>query len=116
MLSFSPVLERRICTDLWIQWDDSTVETVRTKRAGDQPATYSMLPAPGELPVAVRRLEHELELDGTFEEHVHDFPGLAYFPTDGGVLRTGRQARRIEAGDLFVIAPGDVMGHIRATD
>jgi AraC-like DNA-binding protein len=32
------------------------------------------------------------------------------------LLRTGRRAWPIEAGDLFVIAPGDVMGHIKAAD
>ncbi len=46
----------------------------------------------------------------------HDFPGLAYFPTAGGLLRTGRRSWSIEAGALFVVAPGDVMGHITATD
>lgn len=75
-----------------------------------------MLPAPGELPVATWRLEHGWEGTGTFEEHAHDFPGLAYFETTGGLLRTGRRAWPIEAGDLFIIAPGDVMGHIHATD
>jgi AraC family transcriptional regulator, transcriptional activator of pobA len=75
-----------------------------------------MLPAPGEVPVATWRLEHGWERTGSFEEHVHDFPGLAYFETSGGLLRTGRRTWPIQAGDLFVIAPGDVMGHINATD
>ena len=83
---------------------------------GDRPATYSMTPTPGELPVAAWRLEHDGDINGSFEEHTHDFPGLAYFQTSGGLLRTGRQAWPIEAGDLFVIAPGDVMGQIHATD
>ncbi|WP_199848221.1 AraC family transcriptional regulator [Streptomyces dysideae] len=92
------------------------MRTVRKAPSRDRPATYSMLPAPGELPVATWRLEHGWESTGTFEEHAHDFPGLAYFETTGGLLRTGRRAWPIEAGDLFVIAPGDVMGHIHATD
>ncbi|MFE1853668.1 MULTISPECIES: helix-turn-helix transcriptional regulator [unclassified Streptomyces] len=92
------------------------MRTVRRAPAGDGPATYSMLPAPGELPVATRRLDHSWENTGTFEEHAHDFPGLAYFPTAGGLLRTGRRSWSIEAGALFVVAPGDVMGHITATD
>lgn len=75
-----------------------------------------MRPAPGELPVSTWRLEHGRGFDGTFEEHSHDFPGLAYFPTGGGRLRTGRRAWPIEAGDLFVIAPGDTMGQIHAAD
>jgi AraC-like DNA-binding protein len=82
----------------------------------DRPATYSMLLAPGELPVSTWRLERGWEVNGSFEEHAHDFPGLAYFQTTGGLLRTGRRTWPIEAGDLFVIAPGDVMGSIDATD
>jgi AraC family transcriptional activator of pobA len=108
-------MELRICTDPWLRWDDSTVRTVRTAPSRDRPATYSMLPTPGELPVAVWRLEHGWERD-FFEEHVHDFPGLAYFENSGGLLRTGRRTWPIEAGDLFVIAPGDVMGHVTAAD
>jgi AraC family transcriptional regulator, transcriptional activator of pobA len=82
----------------------------------DRPATYSMLPAPGELPVSVWRLEHAWETSDCFEEHAHDFPGLAYFQTTGGLVRTGGRSWPIEAGDLFVIAPGDVMGRMCAAD
>lgn len=91
------------------------MRTVRAAPGRDRPATYSMLPSPGELPVSTWQLEHGMEID-TFEEHAHDFPGLAFFETGGGRLRTGRQAWPIEAGDLFVIAPGDVIGHIHAAD
>ncbi|MFF4831819.1 helix-turn-helix domain-containing protein [Streptomyces sp. NPDC001315] len=92
------------------------MRTVRKAPGRDRPATYSMLPAPGELPVAIWRLEQGWESPGTFEEHAHDFPGLAYFQSAGGLLRTGRRAWPIEAGDLYVIAPGDVMGHIHPRD
>jgi AraC-like DNA-binding protein len=116
MPTFSLFLELRICTDSWFPWDDSTVRTVRTAPGRDRPATYSMVPVPGELPVATWRLEHGREINSSFEEHAHDFPGLAYFQSTGGLLRTGRRAWPIEAGDLFVIAPGDLMGRIHATD
>ncbi len=106
--------ELLVCTDPWLQWDDSTVRTTRTAQAGTP--TYSMTPAPGELPVATWRLEHGWEAGGSFEEHTHDFPGLAYFETTGGLLRTGRRVWPIEAGDLFVIAPGDLMGRVQAAD
>ncbi|HYQ69444.1 AraC family transcriptional regulator [Actinophytocola sp.] len=92
------------------------MRTVRTSPTGTRPATYSMRLAPGELPVATWRLEHGWRPDGSFEEHAHDFPGLAYFQTTAGRLRTGRQVWPIEAGDLFVIAPGDMMGDIHAGD
>jgi AraC-like DNA-binding protein len=75
-----------------------------------------MLPSPGELPMAVWRLDHDVRRYATFEEHAHDFPGIAYFETTGGVLRTGRQEWSVREGDLFVIAPGDVMGHTRPAD
>jgi AraC family transcriptional regulator, transcriptional activator of pobA len=116
MPKFLPLLELQVCTDPWFQWDDSTVRTVRTAPGRDRPATYSMVPVPGELPVAAWRLEHGGQINGSFEEHAHDFPGLAYFESTGGLLRTGRRGWPIEAGDLFVIAPGDVMGRAHATD
>jgi AraC family transcriptional activator of pobA len=97
-------------------WDDSTMRTVRTAPGEGRPATYSMRQAPGEPPVSTWRLEHTWAAAGSFEEHAHDFPGLAYFETTGGSLRTGRRTWPIEAGDLFVIAPGDLMGDIRAED
>jgi AraC family transcriptional regulator, transcriptional activator of pobA len=92
------------------------VRTVRTAPGPDRPATYSMALAPGELPVATWRLNHDWYAEDSFEEHAHDFPGLAYFPSAGGRLRTGRRVWPIEAGDLFVIAPGDVMGRIHVSD
>src|ERR1044071_694092 len=75
-----------------------------------------MQPSPGELPMAAWRLNHDVRLASTFEEHAHDFPGIAYFETAGGVLRTGRQEWSVREGDLFVIAPGDVRRHITAAD
>lgn len=92
------------------------MRTVRSAPSPDRPATYSMALVPGELPVATWRLEHGWEAGATFEEHAHDFPGLAYFQRTGGRLRTGRRTWPIEAGDLFVIAPGDVMGRVHAAD
>jgi AraC family transcriptional regulator, transcriptional activator of pobA len=101
---------------MWLQWDDSTVQTTRMASSPDRPPTYSMRRAPGELPVSSWRLEYGWESDDSFEEHAHDFPGLAYFETAGGRLRTGKRVWPIEAGDLFVIAPGDVMGSFHPAD
>ncbi|MFI7673896.1 AraC family transcriptional regulator [Actinophytocola sp. NPDC049390] len=92
------------------------MRTVRAAPDRDRPATYSMRPAPGEPPVMAWRLTHDWQSQGPFEEHAHDFPGLVYFPTSGGTLRTGRRAWPVAAGDLFVVAPGDVMGHVHAAD
>ena len=95
------------------QWDDLPVRTVRRPDRSGQPATYTMVPAPGELPVSSWHLpDHSWDSVATFDEHAHDFPILAYFEKSAGVLRAGRQVWRIEEGDLFVVAPGDVMGRM----
>lgn len=82
----------------------------------DEPATYTWQPVPGELSVAVMTLGHDADINGAHEAHSHDFPGLAFFSGDGGIVRTGKQVRHVEAGDLFVIAPGDVMGQAHCDD
>lgn len=92
---------------------------MRTRRAplnNDGPATYRWQPAPGEVSVAVMPLGHDIGVDGAHEAHSHDFPGIAYFAADGGIVRTGKQVRHVQAGDLFVIAPGDVMGQSHSDD
>ncbi|WP_285633774.1 AraC family transcriptional regulator [Lentzea sp. NBRC 102530] len=92
------------------------MRTRRTRMSGDEPAQYAWRPAPGELSVAAVRLGHGAEINGAHEAHSHDFPGIAYFEESGGIVRHGRQVRHVEAGDLFVIAPGDVMGQARGDD
>ena len=42
--------------------------------------------------------------------HTHDFLALRYFEGGGGSLRLGEREWRIEAGDAYVIAPGEVIG------
>lgn len=110
-------LDLQFCIDPWFEWDDSTMRTVRRAPSSDLPATYSMVLAPGELPVITWRMDHGWQGGtGTFEEHAHDFPGIAYFETSGGQLRTGRRTWPIEAGDLYIVGPGDLMGHIDASE
>ncbi len=92
------------------------MRTRRTPLSRDQPATYTWRPSPGELAVAVVPLGHDADINGAHEAHSHDFPGIAYFGADGGIVRTGKQVREVEAGDLFVIAPGDVMGKAHSDD
>ncbi|MDX3660307.1 AraC family transcriptional regulator [Streptomyces sp. ID05-26A] len=92
------------------------MRTQRTPLQGDEPAKYAWQPVPGELAVAALRLGHGADFDGAHEAHSHDFPGIAFFEASGGVVRHGKHARQVEAGDLFVIAPGDVMGQARSDD
>jgi AraC family transcriptional activator of pobA len=42
--------------------------------------------------------------------HAHEFIVLAFFARGGGSLRLGAREWGIEAGDAFVIAPGEVVG------
>jgi AraC family transcriptional activator of pobA len=93
-----------------------TVRARRTVLSGAEPAVYRWQPQPGELSVATMRLGHDADINGAHEEHSHDFPGLAYFWADGGIVRMGKQSRHVEAGDLFVIAPGDVVGQAHCDD
>ena len=44
------------------------------------------------------------------QAHTHDFLTLRYFEGGGGSLRLGEREWRIEAGDAYVIAPGEVVG------
>ncbi|HET9140174.1 AraC family transcriptional regulator [Actinophytocola sp.] len=94
------------------------MRTVRASPGRGHPPTYALAPLPGEPPVATWRLDHTHVPGRTsrFEEHAHDFPGIAYFDTSGGTLRTNRRSWPIEAGDLYVIGPGDVMGPMDPDD
>ncbi len=85
------------------------MQTVRVGAGGDLPPTYGLAPMPSELPVAVWRLDHAAPAQG-HRTHAHDFPVIAYFETGRGELTTAGRAWPIEAGDVFVIAPGDIMG------
>jgi AraC-like DNA-binding protein len=42
--------------------------------------------------------------------HFHDFLVLAYFERGGGSLRLGKRQWRIAAGDVYIVAPGEVIG------
>jgi len=42
--------------------------------------------------------------------HAHDFLALAYFERGGGLIRLGDREWQVEAGDAYVIAPGEVVG------
>lgn len=42
--------------------------------------------------------------------HAHDFLVLAYFERGGGSVRLGRKLWSVRSGDVFIIAPGEVIG------
>ena len=63
-------------------------------------------------PVRVLRFPlRESHRGGLVEQaHTHEFLSLAYFERGGGSLRLGAREWRVEAGDAYVIAPGEVVG------
>jgi AraC-like DNA-binding protein len=42
--------------------------------------------------------------------HAHDFLVLTYFERGGGSIRVGGRQWRVETGDVYVVAPGEVVG------
>jgi AraC-like DNA-binding protein len=102
--------------DPWEEWDDiamptvGTMRTVRVRTPRGMPATYGIVPAPGELPVWVWPLGALVGSDRPREEHSHEFPGLVYFDGADGTVTLGGRTEQVRAGDLYVIAPGDVIG------
>jgi AraC-like DNA-binding protein len=71
---------------------------------------YAMVPAPGELPLAVWRLGHGDTVAARSGTHAHDFPLMAFSESSSGPLSSDSPSFSLEAGDLLVVAPGTVMG------
>lgn len=86
------------------------MRTVRLDTGRDGPPTYSLAPAPGEVPVVVWHLDHTEAAAPRRDRHVHDFPLAVYVDDAGGALTAGGRTWAVEVGDVFVIAPGDVVG------
>ncbi len=64
-------------------------------------------------PVSVVRFPHRKPHRGglqTGQAHTHDFLALTYFERSGGSLRLGEREWSVEAGDAYVVAPGEVIG------
>ncbi len=84
-----------------------------TSRRADGPPVYTYDRVPGVPPVSVLRFdETELLADGqvTAHAHAHDFLVLAYFERAGGAFTLGARSWSIEAGEVYLIAPGEVVG------
>src|SRR5436309_12608271 len=84
------------------------METVRVGHDG--PPTFALAPRPGELPVAVWRLDNAPPARGRHMAHAHDFPMVVYSADAHGTVPAGGRDRVIAAGDLFVVAPGEILG------
>lgn len=87
------------------------VRRVPGGRAGGLPVR-AFEAVPGVPPVRVLRFPlRGPHRSGLSEQvHTHDFLSLAYFEGGGGSLRLGDTEWWVEAGDAYVIAPGEVIG------
>jgi AraC family transcriptional activator of pobA len=87
-------------------------------KKGEGPPVHTFEVVPGVPPVNVLRLlgrERQLGLPpagppAAGYAHSHDFLVLAYFEQGGGSLRLGGREWPVEAGDAYVISPGEVVG------
>ena len=82
-------------------------------RAGGLPVrTFEAVP--GVPPVSVLRFPYREERTRgghpVGHAHTHDFLALTYFERGGGSLRLGEREWSVEAGDAYVVAPGEVIG------
>lgn len=68
---------------------------------------HTAVPVPGTPPIAVMRIDLEHAARVAPGSHAHDFPTLAYFEHDAADGPVG--GHPVAAGDLYVIAPGDVL-------
>ena len=79
-------------------------------RRDDGPPVYTYETVPRVPPVGAMRMGRELSPGGLpdVNSHSHDFLVLAYFERGGGSLRLADKQWQIEAGDVYLIAPGEV--------
>ena len=71
---------------------------------------YTYEAVPGVPPVSVMRMGRSSARPPDARAHSHDFLVLAYFERGSGSLRLGDREWRIETGDIYVVAPGEVVG------
>ncbi|MFI6867811.1 AraC family transcriptional regulator [Nocardia sp. NPDC050406] len=83
-------------------------ENVRPVRYEAGIPVYRYWSDPAAPPLTVTRFTAETR-PAQGQWHIHDFPVLIYVYGDGGVLRAGRRELSLSAGDLYVIAPGQVV-------
>lgn len=72
---------------------------------------YTYEPVPGVPPISTLRFERgSIAGIGREHAHAHDFLVLCYFDRGGGSLRVGDREWRARAGDVYLVAPGEVVG------
>jgi AraC family transcriptional regulator, transcriptional activator of pobA len=89
----------------------STAREAGSRVGGLPVRTFEVVP--GVPPVNVLRFPSGGRTRGgqpVVQAHTHDFLALTYFEGGGGALRLGEREWSVEAGDAYVIAPGEVIG------
>lgn len=85
------------------------LETRPLARRRQGPSIYTAISTPGEMALGIRRLGHEALADGPASAHTHEFLVLAYFEAGDGALRIADQSWTVAGGDLYLVAPGEVV-------
>ena len=87
------------------------VHTAPTGRRVGEATVFDLVRTPGTPPIGVGRLVAERLPHGALRHlpHAHDFLVLAYFDRGGGRLRLDGRTWQPRTGDLFVIAPHEVV-------
>lgn len=91
---------------------ETSASTAITARRVDGAPLYTYSREPGVPPVSVISFPGEdwpIEAVPGDHAHAHDFLVLVYFEIGGGSLRIGGKVWTVRAGDVFVIAPGEVV-------
>ncbi|NNH74644.1 helix-turn-helix transcriptional regulator [Nocardia uniformis] len=83
-------------------------EYVRPVRYESGVPVYRYWSDPAAPPLSVTRFTLDTQT-AHGRPHIHDFPVLLYVYDDGGVLRAGRRNLEVRAGEVYVIAPGQVV-------
>lgn len=80
------------------------------RRREDGPPVYAFMAEPGLFPLGTRRFDRDIPAHGPTGAHAHDFLVLAFFERGAGMLRIADREWRVGAGDLYLVAPGEVVG------
>lgn len=83
----------------------------RLDRQAAGPPVYTYEPLPDAPPISIVRLDRAaLAGAEAGHAHSHDFLVLAYYERGGGSLWIGDRRWPVQAGDAYVVAPGEVIG------
>lgn len=91
-------------------WPGTDTAKAVSRRVDGAPV-YTYRPRPGAPAVSVVRVERgALGMASADHAHSHDFLLVAYFERGGAGLRLGSHQWQIRDGDVYLVAPGEVIG------